>query len=185
MSTEEALAFKKEVVKTSNLTKTIVSDFEQYKHLSFLTNDIKTEGTLRFKSPNLIKWQYQKPYKYTAIFKENKLFVDDSGDKNTIDLSANKLFKNFNQLIINSVKGNLFNEDEFTIHYFKLAKFYLVKFIPKNKDMGNFIASFELVFDIKTADVVKVKMIEPSEDYTLIIFKNKQLNTTVLDAEFN
>ena len=185
LTKDEISVFKKEVVKTSNTTKTIVSDFEQYKHLSFLNNDIKTVGKLTFKAPNLIKWEYKKPYKYTAIFKENTLFVNDSGDKNTIDLGSNKLFKKFNELIINSVKGNLFNDNEFTITYAKKSDFYLVTFIPKDKNMVNFIAKFQLTFDPKTADVLKVKMIEPSADYTLIIFKNKQLNKPVLDAEFN
>ena len=185
LSKEEASTFKKAVIKTANTTQTIVSDFEQYKHLSFLTNDIKTVGKLVFKSPNLIKWEYTDPYKYTAIFKEDKLFINDDGDKSDIDVGGNKMFKTFNKLIINSVKGNMFNEKEFAISYFKVDNSYMVKFVPKDKSMHQFIASFELTFDIKTADVVKVKMIEPSEDYTEIIFKNKQRNTTVPNEIFN
>ncbi len=185
LSKEEASTFKKAVIKTANTTKSIVSNFEQYKHLSFLTNDIKTEGKLVFKSPNLIKWEYTNPYKYTAIFKEDKLFINDDGDKSDIDVGSNKMFKTFNKLIINSVKGNMFNEKEFAISYFKVDNSYMVKFVPKDKNMHQFIASFELTFDIKTADVVKVKMIEPSEDYTEIIFKNKQRNTTIPNEIFN
>lgn len=185
LSKEEASTFKKAVIKTANTTQTIVSNFEQFKHLSFLTNDIKTEGKLVFKSPNLIKWEYTNPYKYTAIFKEDKLFINDDGAKSDIDVGSNKMFKTFNKLIINSVKGNMFNEKEFSISYFKVDDSYMVKFVPKDKSMHQFIASFELTFDIKTADVVKVKMIEPSEDYTEIIFKNKQRNTTVPNETFN
>lgn len=185
LSKEEASTFKKAVIETTNTTQTIVSDFEQYKHLSFLTNDIKTEGKLVFKSPNLIKWEYTNPYKYTAVFKDDKLFINDGGDKSKIDIGSNKMFKSFNKLIINSVKGNMFNENEFTITYYKVDTFYMVKFIPIDKSMLQFIASFELTFDTKTADVVKVKMIEPSEDYTEIVFKNKQRNTTVPNETFN
>ncbi|WP_103069774.1 LolA family protein [Aquimarina sediminis] len=182
---QEALAFKQAVVKTANTTKTIVSDFVQYKHLNFLNNDIKTVGKLAFKSPNLIKWEYTEPYKYTAIFNENKLFVNDGGDKSNIDVGSSKMFKNFNNLIINSVKGNMFNDEEFVINYYRVDDFYMVRFIPKKENMLSFIASFELTFDKKTADVVKVKMIEPSDDYTLIVFKNKKRNTTVLNEVFH
>jgi outer membrane lipoprotein carrier protein len=181
----EALTFKNAVIKTANSTQSIVSDFEQYKHLSFLNNKIKTVGKLVFKTPNLIKWEYTKPYKYTAIFKENSLFIDDEGSKNTIDIGSNKMFKSFNKLIINSVKGNMFNDNEFTIRYYKYKENYLVNFIPKDQNMRNFIASFELTFNIKTADVIAIKMIEPSEDYTEILFKNKKKNTTVSDEVFN
>ena len=185
LNAEEASSFKKAVIKTANETQTIVSDFEQYKHLNFLTNDIKTEGKLVFKSPNLIKWEYTNPYKYTAIFKEDKLCINDGGNKSNIDIGSNKMFKSFNKLIVNSVKGNMFNEEEFTISYFKVDTFYKVKFVPKDKNMQQFIASFELTFDIKTSDVVKVKMIESSQDYTEIVFKNKTRNTTVPNETFN
>lgn len=185
MTDAEALAFKKAVIKTANTTQSILSDFEQYKHLSFLNNKIKTVGKLVFKTPDLIKWEYTKPYKYTAIFKENTLFINDEGSKNTIDIGSNKMFKSFNNLIINSVKGNMFNDDEFTITYYKNKNTYLVQFVPKDENMRSFIASFELTFNTETADVIAVKMIEPSKDYTEILFKNKKKNTPISNEVFN
>ena len=95
------------------------------------------------------------------------------------------MFKGLNSLITNSVKGNMFDDNAFEITYFKVDDFYLVKFIPKDENMLQFIAKFELKFDIKTSDVVEVKMIEPSEDYTKIVFKNKIRNTTLDEAVFN
>lgn len=185
MSSEEANSFKEKVIELDKNTTSIVSDFTQYKHLSFLNNDIKTEGKLIFKTPFSIKWEYTSPYQYSAIFKNDKLYINDGGDKSNIDIGSNKMFKNLNQLIINSVKGNMFDEEAFTIKYFKIEKDYLVKFIPKDEQMRDFLASFELYFNHKTSDVTKVKMIEPSEDYTEIIFHNKTRNTTVVDEEFS
>ena len=185
LSSTEAAVFKAKVVKTAATTKTIISDFTQYKHLSFLNNDIETRGKLVFKTPNAIKWEYTSPYKYVAIFKDNSLKINDDGNTSNIDMSSNKMFKNLNELIINSVKGNMFDEQAFIISYFKLKDDYVVKFIPKDKSMKAFIASFELTFDTKTNDVITVKMIEPSKDYTKISFKNKVLNTPVNDAVFN
>ncbi|WP_179354163.1 outer membrane lipoprotein carrier protein LolA [Winogradskyella vidalii] len=185
LTTEEINAFKSAVEKLDSNTKTIVSDFVQYKHLSFLSNDVETQGKLAFKVPGLVKWEYTSPYKYSIIFKDDKLFIDDEGDKSNIDIGSNKMFKGLNSLITNSVKGNMFDDNAFDISYFKVDDFYLVKFIPKDKDMLQFIAAFELKFDIKTSDVTEVKMIEPSEDYTKIVFKNKTRNTTLNEAVFN
>lgn len=185
LTTEEINTFKSAVEKLDGNTKTIVSDFVQYKHLSFLSNDVETQGKLAFKVPGLVKWEYTSPYKYSIIFKDDKLFIDDEGDKSNIDIGSNKMFKGLNSLITNSVKGNMFDDNAFDISYFKVDDFYLVKFIPKDKDMLQFIAAFELKFDIKTSDVTEVKMIEPSEDYTKIVFKNKTRNTTLNEAVFN
>ncbi len=185
LNSDEINRFKTNVKQLDSNTKTIVSDFTQYKHLSFLNNDVKTIGKLAFKVPNLIKWEYTFPYVYTVIFKDNKLFINDEGDKSKIDIGSNKMFKNLNSIIINSVKGNMFNNHEFEISYFKIEDFYLVEFIPKEENMLQFISKFELTFKIKTSDVTEVKIIEPSGDYTKIVFKNKTRNTTVKDEVFN
>jgi outer membrane lipoprotein carrier protein len=50
--------------------------------------------------------------------------------------------------------------------------------------MKKFIAAFELKFDKDSSQVTEVKLIEPNEDYTLIVFKNKQLNGSILDSVF-
>lgn len=185
MSTKEISAFKEAVKLLDQNTKTITSNFIQYKHLSFLDNDVKTLGEFIFKAPDLVKWEYTSPYKYTIIFKEDQLFINDEGDKSNIDIGANKMFKNLNSLIANSIKGNMFDDDAFDITYFKIEDSYLVKFIPKDKNMHQLISKFELRFSIKTSDVSEVKMIEPSGDYTKIVFKNKTRNTPVDDEAFN
>lgn len=185
LSDSEIVTFKTEVAKITANTTTIVSNFAQYKHLSFLNNDIKTEGHLVFKAPDAIRWEYTSPYQYVAIFKNNTIKIDDDGNKSQINLNASKLFKSLNQLIINSVKGNMFNPNEFSITYFKIDTAYLVKFVPKDENVRQFISVFELQFDSSSYDVTEVKMIEPSEDYTKIVFSNKMLNTKVDDAIFN
>lgn len=185
LSQKEINIFKKKVIALDDNTKNITSDFTQYKHLSFLNNDIKSVGKLVFKVPNLIKWEYTSPYNYTVIFKEDKLLINDDGDKSNIDLGSNKMFKGLNNIIANSVKGNMFDDTKFSILYFKDKKNYLIKFTPKDKNLRQFIALFELTFSLQTNDVIEVKMIEPSKDYTKIIFKNKTRNTTVSDAIFS
>ncbi|MEC3906103.1 outer membrane lipoprotein carrier protein LolA [Tamlana sp. 2201CG12-4] len=185
LNANEIKTFKENVITLDKNTKTIVSDFTQYKHLSFLNNDIETIGKLVFKTPNVVKWEYTSPYQYSIIFKDDTLLINDEGDKSNIDIGSNKMFKSLNNIITNSVKGNMFNDDEFVISYFKSDGNYLVKFVPKDESMRKFIAVLELVFSQKTTDVIEVKMIEPSNDYTKIIFKNKTRNTTVNDEIFN
>lgn len=183
MSDTEANDLRAKVKTHSTSTQTISSDFVQYKHLDFLDNDIETFGQLVFKAPDLVKWEYVKPFKYSALFKGEKLFINDEGNKSNIDIGSNKMFKQLNKLIINSVKGDMFEEAEFNIEYFKKGKNSLVYFSPKNEKFAKYIKTFQIIFN-EVGDVIEVKMIEPSQDYTKIIFSNKVLNKPLPDAIF-
>lgn len=183
MNTSEANILKATVKERAAITKTISSDFIQYKHLDFLDNDIETSGKLIFKTPDLVKWEYMKPFKYSVLFKDEKLYINDEGEKSNVNIGSNRLFKQLNTLIINSVKGDMFDEAEFSIEYFKKDNYCLVYFSPKDKKFAKYIKAFHITFNTE-GDVIEVKMIESSEDYTKIVFSNKALNKPLEDALF-
>jgi outer membrane lipoprotein carrier protein len=185
MNASEITSFKEKVIATAKTTQTIKTDFVQYKHLDFLANDVKTSGKMFFKAPNLVKWEYTNPYQYSVVFKEDQLLINDGGTKSEVDIGNSKLFKKLNQLIVNSVKGNMFNDADFTVSFFKSSKFNKVVFLPKDKKIAGYIASFELLFNKNDAQVYEVKMVEPSQDYTRIIFSNRTLNSPVNESVFS
>jgi len=185
LTKKEALSLKESILKIAKQTTTISNDFVQSKHLSFLSKDIISKGKLTYKSPNLIKWEYKTPFKYSVIFKEDKLFINDDGTKSNIDLSANKGFKELNNLIIKSVKGDMFDATKFKITYFKNKENYLVRFVSIDESLKAFIRKFELTFDTKKYYVLEIKMIEEEEDYTTIKFTNQKINKPISDALFN
>ena len=184
MRESEAKQVKIKIIEKSKSIITIVSKFEQTKHLDFLSNDIKSGGNLVFKSPNLIKWEYKTPFNYSVVFKNDKLFINDDGDKSKINLGSNKIFKSLNNLIIKSVKGDMFDEDQFDIHYFQNSKNYVIKFTPKDESLQSFIHDFILSFDKKSLQVVEIRMMENEEDYTNIKFIDQKINTKVDDEAF-
>lgn len=183
MSVAESNALKAKVKNHATAIKTISSDFTQYKHLDFLSNDIITTGRLAFKSPNVVKWEYIKPFKYSVLFKNKTLYINDEGNKSDIDIGSSEQFKQLNKLIINSVKGDMFDDNEFSIDYYKKEDNSEVHFRPKNKKFEKFIKAFYITFTSK-GDVVEVKMIELSNDYTKIVFSNRILNTPLADEIF-
>lgn len=183
MSAVEANALKNTVKKLSNETQTITSDFIQYKHLDFLSNDIKSEGRLAFKSPDMVKWEYVKPFAYSVLFKNEKLFINDDGNKSNMDMGSNKIFKQLNQLITASIKGDMFDNAEFKVLYFKHNGSSEVHFTPTDEQFSEFIKVFHITFNDK-GEVQQVKMIEPSDDYTQIVFSNRNTNKPLLDEVF-
>jgi len=185
MSITDANQLRINIIEKSKKTVTIVSEFEQIKHLDFLSNDINSRGSLVYKTPDLIKWEYVKPFNYSIIFKNDKLFINDEGVKSNIDLSSNKTFKSLNNLIIKSVRGDMFDDKLFDMQYFKTQKKYVIKFIPKENSLKSMISVFILSFDKKSLDVLEIKMKENEEDYTLLKFTNQKINTAVSDEIFS
>lgn len=183
MSDVEAQALEAKVKNLAASIETITSDFTQYKHLDFLSNDIESSGKLLFKAPNMVKWEYVKPYAYSVLFKDETLYINNEGDKSNVDIGSNKLFKQLNSLIADSIKGDMFNADEFNITYFKNKADSEVHFAPKDADFSKYIKAFHLTFNEK-GEVITVKMVEPSDDYTQIVFSNRKVNQTLPDAIF-
>ncbi|CAM3574320.1 LolA family protein [Flavobacterium saliperosum] len=183
MSASEIAVFKATVEKETKTIKSLKTDFIQYKHLDFLSKDIETSGKMYFKQPNLLNWQYTKPYQYSIVFKNNKVYINDQGNKSTVDAKS-KMFEKINKLIVGSVSGNMFDDKEFSIAYFKNKDSYIAKLTPKTATIKKYINQVDLYFPMNDATVSQVKLIEPSGDFTRIVFKNKQLNVKVDDSFF-
>lgn len=185
MTAAEIAVFKQAIEKESTTIKSIKTDFIQYKHLDFLSKDIETSGKMAFKAPNLLNWQYTKPYQYSIVFKNNKVYINDQGNKSTIDAGSSKMFEKINKMIVGSISGNMFDDKEFTISYFKTKDFCITKLVPKAKDIQKYIKQIDLYFPINEVTASQVKLIEPSGDYTKIVFKNKVLNAKIDESAFS
>ena len=79
----------------------------------------------------------------------------------------------------------MFDDKEFSITYFKTKEFYITKLTPRTKDITKFISQIDLYFPLNDITVSEVKLIEPSGDYTKIVFKNKILNAKIDDSVFS
>ncbi len=185
MSETEITSFIKSVNAVAKKITTLSADFVQYKHMEFLSKDIETSGKMYFAEPNSLKWHYKKPYNYSIIFKKGKILIDDEGKKSSVDIGNNKVFGKINKLIIGSVSGNMFDDKEFAISFFKTKTNNITRLIPKDAALKKYIKQIELTFDKDDHAVIQVKLIESSDDYTRIVLKNKMLNGKIDDSLFS
>lgn len=184
MSDSEAAAFRQSVNAVSKKIKSLSTDFTQFKHMDFLAKDIETSGKMFFKEPDKLLWQYKKPYNYTIVFKNGKILINDEGKKSAMDVGSSKIFAKLNKLIVGSVSGDMFDDKEFVISYFKSKDYNITRLIPKDAALKKYIKQIELSFDKQDYTVLQVRLMESSEDYTRIVFKNKVLNAKVDDSVF-
>lgn len=185
MTDSEIKNFQNKVTSDAKTLQSLSADFTQTKHISFLSKPITSTGKLYLKADEKLKWEYVTPTKYTVVFKNKTLLVNNQGKQQKVDLASNKQFEKLSKLISGTINGNLFDDKEFVVSYFKLEDQNLVKLKPKNKDLMKYVKEIELYFDKSGKLVDKTKMIEPNDDYTLIIFSKKKLNQTIHDSVFS
>lgn len=184
MTRAEIKDFVYNIIIENQKIKTMQTDFVQVKKMDFLDKAITTSGTMSMQSPNLLSWEYTKPYQYKIIFKNSKIYINDQGKKSTANVK-NKMFEKINQMITGSANGQIFIDKDFSITYYKDRQKTITKFVPKNSDMKKYIQQIDLHFQNGKATVSEVVMHEASGDITTITFKNTQLNVPLSAAVFN
>ncbi|MFC0428547.1 LolA family protein [Chryseobacterium scophthalmum] len=184
MSGAEAKAFVTKVSSETKEIKTLQADFVQTKKMDFLDKSIITSGKMSLKSPNILSWKYTKPYQYSIIFKENKIFINDQGKKSSVDAKS-KTFEKINKLIVGSSNGKMFSDPEFAVAYFKNGTSNIAKFTPKSAQLLKYIKQIELHFPKNQTTVSQVNMTEASGDTTNIVFKNTKINAPIPASEFS
>lgn len=184
MTTAESKAFVAKISAETKEIKTLQSDFIQTKKMDFLDKSIVTYGKMSLKSPNTLSWKYTKPYQYSIIFKENKIFINDQGKKSSVDAKS-KTFEKINKLIVGSSNGKMFSDPEFAVAYFKNGNSNIAKFTPKSAQLLKYIKQIELQFPKNESTVSQVNMTEASGDTTNIVFKNTKINAPIPASEFS
>ena len=183
MSPTEVSQFKKSVETEAKKAQSILADFEEDKHVKVLKNSSQATGVFKYKNNQLL-WQYNAPKKSALLFSGNKLSMkNDKGRSTTIDLNKNKRFKQLQQLMVGSYTGNIFDETNFTINYYKDSNKKWAVLTPKTKDMSKYIKEVTFWFKNGENRVSEIKIKESNDDYSLIKLKNVKVNATINDSE--
>jgi len=86
--------------------------------------------------------------------------------------------------MVNTVQGNLLNNKDYKVKFYENDKFYLLELTPILKGAKDFLKVIQLYINKVDYAVDKVKMIEPSDDYTSIDFSNRKTNQAIADEKF-
>lgn len=181
---KDTAAFKQKMQEQSKLINTLESDFTQEKYLSVMSEKIISKGHFHFKKVNMLRWEYNNPYNYIIAINKDKMFIKDNGKVSKYDINSNKMFKSINEMMVNTVQGNLLNNKDYKAKYYENDKQYLLELTPVQKGAKDFLKVIQLYIDKTDYAVIKVKMIEPGDDYTSIEFTNRKTNQAIGDEKF-
>ncbi|MBW8358932.1 MAG: outer membrane lipoprotein carrier protein LolA [Weeksellaceae bacterium] len=184
MTTAEIRNFTTQISAENKKIKTLQANFVQTKKIDFLNKDLVTSGQMALQSPGLLSWRYTKPYQYSVVFKNSKIYINDQGKRSSIDAKS-KNFEKLNKLIVGSANGNLLNDPDFTVSYFKHGSHNIARFIPKSTQLLKYIKQVDLYFAQNQTVVSQVNMLEASGDTTNIVFKNTKVNAPVPASVFS
>ncbi len=179
----DTVAFKQKIDQMAKNTNSIESDFVQVKDLSALTEKVTSKGHFRFRKENLLRWEYTTPYKYMIVINKEKIVIQDESKTTRYDMNSNKVFKEINDLMIASVQGNILKTGKFRVVFLESDKDYKLELYPLAKGMKESL-QINMYFDKSVSSVVKLEMVEPTGDSTLIDFTNKKLNGDIPESAF-
>jgi len=186
LTVSEIASLKEKMATSAKNLQSLESSFTQTKQLSYLEKAAVSSGKLYFKPPRKIRWEYTSPTPYTVIFNDDKMYTrNEAGKTSQTDLSANKRFNALNGLLTETAQnGNFFDENRFTIAYYKNGQGYAAVLIPKEKALNKYIRQIELAIDGTSFLVQQVKIVDPSSDYMQLDFANQRKNAPIPEDKF-
>lgn len=177
-------AVQLELNKAASGITTIKSLFVQEKHLSFLTEPVKSEGLFRYKKENQLRWEYTRPFQYLILFNGDKITIKSQKKTNEFDAGSNAIYKQINDLMLGSVKGDLGKNKDFSMSLKESSNQYQLILTPQNEALKAYISGVEIYFEKSDFAVSIIKIIESTGDYTKIMFKDRKFNEAIDENTF-
>ena len=178
-------AFTSSMEKASSTTNSIVSEFEQIKHLSFLEEDVKSRGVFYFRKENKLRWEYNEPFHYLIMFSNDTVLIQDENKTSIYDASSGRMFREINEIMLSMVNGSILKSDKFEIEYFENTTSYKLELTPLEENMQEFLSNIHIYINKNDLSADELYMIERSDDFTHIRFINKRLNEEIPDHIFD
>lgn len=176
--------FKKEFTSASGKINSIAADFTQIKSLTALSEKLTSKGKFHFQKDNKVRMEYTSPYAYLMVINGSKIMVKDGNKTNTISAKSNKMFQRINQLMMDCMNGNVFNNKDFSFRVFEDNATFLTEMTPVNAQMKGMFSKVNVIMKKGSFVVQQVQMFESSGDYTSINYSGQKLNTSLPDVLF-
>lgn len=173
------------IEKSASAVQTMQCHFTQTKSMTLMKNKINSEGTMYFKKPGKLRWQYTKPYDYSFILNGGKAYMKSAKSTTTVDVNKNKMFRQISDVIMNCmIGGNLSKTSYFKVTIYKSGNTVYANLTPVKKELKQLYSLITLHFNQSLSMVTKVEMKEKNGDKTTITLSDIKINGNINDKVF-
>lgn len=177
-------AFQQSLSQANAGKQTISSDFTQVKNLSLLADKIRSKGKFYFKKEDKVRIEYTSPFYYLLVMNSGQILVKDEQKTSKINTRNSKTMQSVNRIMIDCMRGTVFQNPDFKVNAFENAGGYLLSLNPANESMKKMFQQIDVYMDKKNFDVSRLTMTETGGDFTDMNFTNTQHNVALNDAIF-
>ncbi len=182
---KDANGFKVKFTAASQQLVSLESDFTQTKNLSMLKDKIVSKGKFQYKKLNMVRIEYFKPYSYLMIINKNTMLVKDEQKKSNYNTRSNKIMQSVNNIMMDCMSGNVYNNKDFSTLVFENGKEYLLTLTPNTSTMKKMFLRIEVFLNKSDYHVLRLNMVELGGDNTLMVFNNRIINKNIDDNQFS
>lgn len=176
--------FQQDLFRSNTAVQTISSDFLQTKNMALLAEKIKSRGKFYFKKEDKVRIEYITPYSYLLVMNGTQVMVKDEQKTNNINTKNSKTMQSVNRIMIDCMRGTVFQNPDFKVEAFENNNSYLLCMAPATDVMKKMFKQIDVYLDKKSFDVDKLTMMELGGDYTDMDFSNTQHNTSLNESLF-
>ncbi|MFU8818418.1 MAG: LolA family protein [Desulfurivibrio sp.] len=180
---EDPTALLRELEATAAQVRNLSSSFTQEKQLALFARPVIFHGTLHLARPDRLRWEFTRPVPSVLIFKGESGLRCAEGQTTRFDLKSDPIMAMVAHQLWLWLGGD----------YAKLAAEYQLTLAaphtllvePKNRQVGEFVASVTISFDPDSLQPRQVIIAEPGGDSTTISFHDYQLDTPLDENLFS
>lgn len=173
-----------EKINQANIKQTsMMSDFDQVKHMSILGEDIKSSGKLYYSKPEKMALWYTDPDGDLMLINEDRCIMVASGKKREVSAKANAKMRGMKNILTSSLQGGMLQMGARQITCFETPKYYVVTADIDGKVNKSNIKKVIVHYSKSDLTLSVLRTEEADGSYTVYELKNKVMNQPI-DEKF-
>ena len=179
LSNTEVAVFLDVLAKRASEVTTLSARFEQVKRMEMIKGELVSHGKFLYSKENKIAFMYEKPGKYSMIMNGSYMKMVTASGTSTMNLSANPVMKQMQELITAVFTGELKESANYDIVFSMAADKINASVKPKSARLQSVISIINIVFSKDSGDILEISVKEGSGGTTNYRFFDQTINQNI------
>lgn len=179
LSNTEVAVFLDVLAKRASEVTALSARFEQVKRMEMIKGELVSHGKFLYSKENKIAFMYEKPGKYSMIMNGSYMKMVTASGTSTMNLSANPVMKQMQELITAVFTGELKESANYDIVFSMADDKINASVKPKSARLQSVISIINIVFSKDSGDILEISVKEGSGGTTNYRFFDQTINQNI------